>query len=324
MTTTNTTGIDINAGNTAFPSTSTSAAAGSSGGSGSGSFWNWLGDREWDSILGNVVKGTGSWAAAQDMLDRLGNIGQGVASGMADIGSQAKTDTTFQPFTVKAGGTDPSSITTTSTGGFTTTLGDKEKQQVTDLQTALSGMLTNFNASDRGVREGTIYDRIRAIQNPEEARQQQLLSDRLLSQGRAGLSTAMYGGSPEQFAMDKARAEAMNQAALMAMDQAGKERGQDIANIQSLMGLQYVPDTQALNMLGAGTNLASIADLGRRQGAGLFAEASSAGLEALMNTELGRANFLQGLYGSAIGSGGAGGSGGDGWFNQVIDSIFDW
>jgi hypothetical protein len=207
------------------------------------------------------------------------------------------------------------------------------------------GSLLTSVTGDRGTREQSIYDRIRATQTPEEDRQRQLLNDQLLNQGRLGLSTAMFGGSPEQFAQEKARAEAMNQASLAAMGQAGQERAQDLAtatglfglgsqgsmlplqlqgmegqNLAAMMGLQYMPEQMMLEQLGAGTNLASIADMGRRYGAGLFDESAGAGLEGLMNTELAKADFLKTIYSNALGGGGT--EGGGSWFGDIISGIF--
>jgi hypothetical protein len=224
------------------------------------------------------------------------------------------------------------------TGGMAGTIGNQAFGGVGNLLSSVTG--------DRGAREQQIYDRIRATQTPEEDRQRQLLNDQLLSQGRLGLSTAMFGGSPEQFAQEKARAEAMNQASLAAMGQAGQERAQDLAtatglfglgsqgsmlplqlqgmegqNLAAMMGLQYMPEQMLLEQLGAGTNVASIADMGRRYGAGLFDESAGSGLEALMNTELAKADFLKSIYANALGGGGT--EGGGSWFGDIISGIFE-
>ena len=66
----------------------------------------------------------------------------------------------------------------------------------------------------------SVYDQIRATQSPEEERQRIALENRLAAQGRLGVQTDMYGGTPEQFAMDKAQAEARNSASLQAMSMA--------------------------------------------------------------------------------------------------------
>ncbi len=66
----------------------------------------------------------------------------------------------------------------------------------------------------------SIFDQIRATQQPEEERQRIALENRLAAQGRLGVSTAAYGGTPEQLAMEKAQAEARNNASYQAIQQA--------------------------------------------------------------------------------------------------------
>ena len=73
-------------------------------------------------------------------------------------------------------------------------------------------------------RERAIFERIRAVQAPEEERQRLALEERLASQGRLGVSTNLYGGTPEQLALAKAQSEAQNTAMLQAMQQAQAER----------------------------------------------------------------------------------------------------
>ncbi len=78
-----------------------------------------------------------------------------------------------------------------------------------------------------------IYDQIRAMQSPDEERQRLQLENRLASQGRLGVSTAMYGGTPEQFSMDKAQAEARNNASYQALQQSDQ-----LANSQQQRAMQ--------------------------------------------------------------------------------------
>lgn len=86
-------------------------------------------------------------------------------------------------------------------------------------------------------REQQVFDRIRAAQAPEEARRRMELEERLATQGRLGVSTNLYGGTPEQLALSKAQAEAQNTAMLQAMQQAGAEQAQAGALGQQFTGL---------------------------------------------------------------------------------------
>jgi hypothetical protein len=87
-------------------------------------------------------------------------------------------------------------------------------------------------------RQADIYESIRATQTPEEERQRLATEERLLAQGRLGLSSAAYGGaSPELLAQETARQEAMARAGLSARQQALMEQQQEVATAQSLTGL---------------------------------------------------------------------------------------
>ena len=83
-------------------------------------------------------------------------------------------------------------------------------------------------------READVFERIRATQRPEEERQRLELEQRLAAQGRLGVSTAMYGGTPEQMALAKAQEESQDRASLAAIQQAQSERQQALGEAESL------------------------------------------------------------------------------------------
>jgi len=321
------------------------------------------------SGLGNINLGdltsTGlNTAAITELMGRLGGIGEGLSQGARQIGSEAQTASQFKPFTVTTGFGD---VKTDETGGFQTQLtpAQQARQQalsgitggllgsytgvggpdVSDIQRqALGGVTGALTAAQApmATREADVFERIRAVQRPEEERQRLALQEQLQSQGRTGLRTAMFGGSPEQFALEKARAEAQNTASLAAIQQAGAERQQNLGAAQGLfgltgqaaglpalleasqlqnigagLGLEATPEQLLLSTLSPAINIASLADMGRRSGAGLQAEAGISGLEALAQTELGRASALRDLYGGILGA--AGGSGNSSLFSQLFD-----
>lgn len=191
----------------------------------------------------------------------------------------------------------------------------------------LKGVSTGIDST---AREQEVFERIRAMQLPEEERQRLALEERLASQGRLGVQTAMFGGTPEQLALAKAQEEAQNQASLMAMQQAQQERMQQAALAEQVLGLgsglfanqlgmqqvqqgmglsdlaaAYVPQAQALNMFQQGLAASELAQRGQLAGASMFGEAKMSGLEALLGSGLGQANLIgaagTGLLGGAIG-----------------------
>ena len=120
-----------------------------------------------------------------------------------------------------------------------------------------------------------------------------------LQQGGVGLAGGLFGLSAQA-------------AGLPSQLQAG-----DIANLQALMQTSYAPQAQLLNALQPAINIASIADIGRRTGAGLFGEAAASGLEANLQTQLQRAQLEQGLFSSLAELAGARSQAGAGLFGQL-------
>ena len=276
-----------------------------------------------------------------DLYENIGTTGQQAQVGATQLASQLPGMTAFKPFTVTSG---TSQVMTTPEGGFNIGLSPQALANQQALQSQANyymtqpvqgvnalgqlGTQTGDLASQFLSRASTptagleqdVYNRIRALQTPEEQRQRMALEERLASQGRLGVQTNMYGGTPEQLAMSKAQTEAQNQAALMAMQQAQQQQAQQatlgsqfaqmtgglagtsmgLQQAQQQLGLgalgaSYLPEQQALGMLSAAAPYASIADIGRRQGAGLFGETYMSGLDALMAGQLGQANLVGGI-----------------------------
>ena len=311
------------------------------------------------------LAGTGlSLKAYDDLVDRLSTTGTEYAKEIGSIADTVRSDSQFKPFTISTGFGDVGTRKDAEgnlIGGFQTTLDPTAQTTVTGLQNltanllspygtagtmptgaalpdgrvattaigddALAGGLINNIVSSRDTREADVFERIRATQRPEEERQRLALQDRLLSQGRLGLQTAAYGGTPEQLALAKAQEEAKNRASLMALQQAGTERAQDLAtstglfglgwsarglpasltgadlgNIQRSLALSYAPEQALLGTLTPGLNLAGLQDVANRYGIGLGAELDVGGLDAIAQMEEGRANLLRDLYASLIGT----------------------
>lgn len=129
-----------------------------------------------------------------------------------------------------------------------------------------------------GAREQQVFERIRAAQRPEEERRRLELEERLATQGRLGVATNLYGGTPEQLALERAQAEAQNTAMLQAMQQAQAEQAQAGALGQQFTGLGSTLAGQLQNLEAA------------RQGIGMGYAQGGLGLlqgrEALQAAEL--------------------------------------
>ena len=188
---------------------------------------------------------------------------------------------------------------------------------------AFTGAQTLLDAvtTDRATREQDIYNRIRATQEAEEERQRLALEERLASQGRLGVQTAMFGGTPEQLALAKAQEEAQARASLAAIQQAQAEQAQQAQLGTQLLGAAYLPEAQAQNALQRGLLASQLAQRGQLYGTGLFGEASIAGLDALLQSATQQANLMGQLGTGLLGGAVEGSGGGQGGILGVIGDI---
>lgn len=198
-------------------------------------------------------------------------------------------DVTFQPFTVSSG----YGSATGGPGGTRYNLSPRQQAIANRFENAAMGFAQGA-MTDTGQRETDIFNRIRAAQLPEEQRQALDLEERMLAQGRSGVSTAQYGGTPEQLAMAKAQAEARNTAMLSAMQQAQAEQAQQGALAGQFLQQSYAPQAALLSAFNPALEVASMADVARRQQGEFNLEAQI----AQMQGALGQQQGLAGLYGS--------------------------
>ena len=242
--------------------------------------------------------------------------------GALDIAQMGLDQTQFRPFTVTTatGGQFGTQVDPT-TGQFTTTLGLSPQEQAMQQQ-LFGGAEQFFGQAQQPTtgREQEIFERLRAVQTPEEQRQRLALEERLASQGRLGVQTAQFGGTPEQLALAKAQEEAQNTAAVQAMQQAQAEQMQQAQLGQQYLGASYLPQAQLLAATQPSQQLASQQAELQQYGAGLFGETAMSGLEQQLLMERARANLLGQVGGSmlnqALSVPQGGGSGGN-----IIDDI---
>jgi len=250
------------------------------------------------SLLSEILGLGGGAALATSAYNSLDDLAGSVRQSTAPIAEETAGMAQFKPFGVTSslGGAQ-----TDQTGGVSLNLSPEQQALQNMLGQGASSMFSQAMAPTAD-REGDIYERIRAVQRPEEQRQSLGLEERLFNQGRMGVRTSMFGGTQEQLALEKAREEAKNQAALMALQQGQSEQMQQAKLGESFMQQQYAPQASLLDLLGAGGQTAALADAGRRQAATLFGQAEMSGLEAQLGAKLGQAN-LAGQLGTGLLSG---------------------
>jgi hypothetical protein len=268
-----------------------------------------------EKLLG-IGGAVGGGLLTKEAYDRLSDIGKQAVLGTTvggqripgalEMAEQALELSKFRPFTVTSatGGRfgvtpqiDPATGAVTGTG---VELAVSPEEQA--LQTGLMGGAEQFFGqamTPTAQREQEVFDRIRATQLAEEERQRLALEERLASQGRLGVRTSMFGGTPEQLALAQAQEEARNRASLMAIQQAQQEQAQQADLGTQMLGASYVPQAQLLNVQQASQLFPELQQQAQLFGAGQFGETQMTGLEARLIAEQARANLL-GSLGSGI------------------------
>ena len=300
--------------------------------SGVGNFTNQYGD-----ILAGIGGAAATEKGISDIRDTQKGLMQGLTGSSTLAGafpqgliSSVKEGMQFKPFTVTSG-TGATAAADTS-GGLNLNLAPQEQaiqQQLLGLTGNLAGgigygrqqtlmdLLTG-SRQDQQARETDIYGRLTAMQAPEQERARLQLEQRLANQGRLGVRTSMFGGTPEALALEKASAEQLAGTAVDAMSQARAEQaqysGQTLAALETQLreqGLmaQSIPEflkaayTPQAGLLGA---LSPSVDLSRIQSAlqaggteavsnlGIQGLTTQTNLESFINAQ--RQQQLQGLF----------------------------
>ena len=208
---------------------------------------------DYSGLLGSLLNtGINAYQGKQN-LEATKNFGAQV-TGMAGLLANQATRGEFKPFTVTS---DLATSATTPEGGFGITLSPEQQALQNSLMSQASGAFGEIGG-DRASKEQQIYDRLQALSNPVAQRAQLGLDATLFGQGRTGLRTDAYGGTPEQLALSKAIQEQQSADAVKAMGMVSDQRTADFDLGRGLMTAGYVPQQQTLNMLDLGRGVAQL------------------------------------------------------------------
>ncbi len=209
--------------------------------------------------------------------------------------------TQFKPYTMTTatGGTFGAGLRDDGTMGTTLTLSQPEKT-FQDKMFSSAGDFFTKATQDTGARTEDLYGQLRAIQAPEEQAQRQALEERLAAQGRLGVQTAQFGGTPEAATLAMAQERAKNEAMFGAMQQARQEQAQQAALGSQFLGQSYMPQAQMLNAIQGTSLFPQMQQQAQLYGAGQFGETMMSGVEAQLLAEQARANLIGGLGSSML------------------------
>lgn len=254
--------------------------------------------------LAGLFGGLGLYNAYDDLGD-LGRDGYRYGTELAD---ELLTQTQFRPYGITtASGSSFGMNVNPKTGELNTTMTlSPEEQAMRDSLMANATSMYDSAAQGIGERTDDIFQSMQTAMQPGMQRQRLENEQRMAAQGRLGMSSNMFGGmAPEDFKLNLAQQEAMNNAYLGAMQQARGEQAQQAAIAQQMFGASYLPQNQLIAGLQPGMTAAGQQQQANLYGAGLFGQARASGIDALLGAGMGRANIvgaastglLSGLFG---------------------------
>jgi hypothetical protein len=254
---------------------------------------DWLG-------LGGTAAGLTLAKSAYDKLGATGEKAYTEFAGEGGLADKLSGMLEFQPYTVtSATGGQFGMTQDPTTGQMTYQMATSPEEQALQQQTlANAGMFFNQAAMPVDQREQDIFQRMRTAMSPEEERQRLEMEQRMAAQGRLGVRTAQFGGTPEQLALAKAQEEARNTAMLNAMQFAGQEQQRQAQLGTGMLSAGYVPQAQLLSALQPGMTAAERQRQSLSEQAGAYGQTYASGLQGLLSSALGQANIAGGVGGN--------------------------
>lgn len=181
------------------------------------------------------------YQAAGEASNTLANMANRFIAESGKLGTTAAEAAAFKPFSITTG----TGTTNVGAGG---TIDQQLAAQPAAIQQAMLSQASSLAGTPTASAQD-IYSQLQASQAGEAERARLALENRLQAQGRGGVTTAAYGGTPEQLAMEKALQEQSSKNWLAAQTLAPQLAGQNIQNVAGALGASYTPQTQEFNAL---------------------------------------------------------------------------
>ena len=306
-------------------------------------FLGWLGDN-WEGLAGTGVT-VGTIAGALNNASDTRKLGNSIQNYLETMGQGLNTDAQFQGYGVTSG-LGNGTVGYNDQGQLTMDLG-LENPQYLNAQTAADaayGAAQNFAtqaAIPVGQRQDDIYASIMRTQNPELNRMQAQQQAQEYAMGRGGIRGTQYGGTAEDAAMARARAQASNDAAFRAREMANSERGM-LGQLAGQFGgygnqalqASYLPMNQQLAAMQLGMQNADMAQTGQLTGLDYLAQLGLGGANANINAQHSANQLTGNLYNALLsniggvqgqdGSSGSGLLGAIGGGVEALANFFDY
>ena len=293
---------------------------------------------DWGEYLGNnfgtltnLAASGATIAGALNNADNTRALGNQIQNYMGQLGNDLNTGSQFQGYGVTSG---LGSSTVGADGGINLGLGQyANAQNAADAAYGAAQNFANQAAIPVGQAQNDIYNSIMATQNPELNRMQAQQQANEYAMGRGGIRGSAYGGTAEDAAMARARAQASNDAAFRAREMANQERGMlgQLAGQFGQYGNQslqasYLPMDVQMKLLNQAQGTGTMSQTGQLTGQDYLAQLGLGGANANVNA-MHSANQLTGnLYNALLsnlgGTQGSNGSAGSGLLGGIGGALF--
>ena len=256
------------------------------------------------SLPGIIGAGVSAYQGIQD-AGSLVTYGKGIKDDLNKMGKDLNDKSGFKGYGVT------SNLGNTSIGtDGSVNFGVGQNQGMMSTSSNYMNAGQNFmNQSMQPVagREQQIYDRTMAMQNPQLNRAQAAQQAREYAMGRGGIRGSQFGGTAEDAAMARARAEASNAATFGAMQQAQQEQMQqaNIGNMYNTAGnanyqTSFMPMQQQMQLMQMGQHGVDASQTGQLTGLQYLAQLGLGGAQVDVNANKAASELKGNIYDSIL------------------------
>ena len=301
---------------------------------------DWLSDNS--ANIGTAIGQGASIYGALDGAKETKQMGAAVQDYLSGLGADLQGDSQFQGYGVSTG-LGNGAATYNQNGMLVTDLGMSNPQD----PNAMAFTNNAYDAANYAMGQATggvqqsqndIYASIMNTQRPQLDQMAAQSNAQEYAMGRGGVMGSQYGGTAEDAAMARARAQASNEAAFKAREMANTELGMfsQMAGQYGQMGnqgmqAQYIPMQQQIEAMKLGYSNADMAQTGQLTGNDYLAQLLLGGTNANINAQHSANELTSGLYnallsntGGSQGSDGSSGSGLMGLIGSGLDAGIGW
>lgn len=246
-------------------------------------------------------------AASQGITDAndLETYGKGLKTELNTMGKDLNTNSAFKGYGVTS---NLGNTTVGPDGSVNFGVGQNQGMMNSSNAYLQAGqqMMNRSMQSTQG-REQDYYDRAMAMQNPQLNRAQAAQQAREYAMGRGGIRGSQFGGTAEDAAMARARAEASNAAAFQSMSAAQAEQMQqaNLANLYNQAGNQnyqtsFLPMQQQMQLMQQAQNGVDAAQTGQLTGLQYMAQLGLGGAQVDVNANKAATELKGNIYDSIL------------------------